>query len=64
MVLVQRVYLKGLGYKTFLKLEELGIEVFFLQEATTYNSINPDDLILINSENAQDLCSLGHHKKR
>jgi len=61
---VQAIYLKELGYKTFLRLEELGIEVYFVKEATTYNRIKPTDLLLIDGKNAKEFCSLGHHKKK
>jgi len=61
---IQSIYLKELGYKTFLRLEELGIKVYFVQEATSYNRIKPNDLLLINSKNAREFCSLGHDKKK
>ena len=60
---VSTIYLKALGYKTFLQLESLGIEIYFVKEATAYTDIQIDKLILINSENAKEFCSLGHHKK-
>ena len=60
---VETVYLKDLGYKTFLKLASLGVEVYFLQEATKYNQIKPRELLRIDASNAKELCSLGHHKK-
>ena len=60
---VQTVYLKELGYKTFLRLEALGVEIYFVKEATTYHKIRPHGLVLINSENAKEFCSLGHNKK-
>jgi predicted Fe-Mo cluster-binding NifX family protein len=60
---VRTVYLKELGYKTFLKLEALGVEVYFVQEAMAYNEIEPKDLLRLDASNAEELCSLGHHKK-
>jgi len=57
---VDTLYVKALGYKTFLKLEALGIEVYFVPEATRYNSIKPDELVLIGSKNAKEFCTLGH----
>ena len=60
---VETVYLKELGYKTFLKLEDLGVEVYFVQGAMSYNKIKPNDLLRIDASNAEELCSLGHHKK-
>jgi len=57
---VKTIYLKALGYKTFLRLEALGVEVYFVKDAITYHKIRPNDLISINSENAKEFCSLGH----
>ncbi|CAA6799222.1 MAG: Unknown protein [uncultured Sulfurovum sp.] len=60
---IKTIYLKELGYKTFLKLESLGVEVYFVQEATRYNKIKPNELLRIDASNAEEFCSLGHHKK-
>jgi len=59
---VDVLYVKALGYKTFLKLEALGIEVYFVPKATRYNSIKPDELIAISDKNAKEFCTLGHKK--
>ncbi|HIP51992.1 MAG TPA: hypothetical protein EYG94_07900 [Campylobacterales bacterium] len=60
---VKKVYLKGLGYKTFLKLHSLGIDVYFVQGATNYMDIHAESLVLVDEKNAEELCFLGHHKK-
>jgi len=60
---VKTVYLKELGYKTFLKLEALGVEVYFVQGAMSYENIKPNELLRVDASNAEELCSLGHHKK-
>jgi len=60
---VDILYVKELGYKTFLKLNELGIEVFLVKEAQKYNRITPDGLEPITPDNAKACCTLGHHKR-
>lgn len=60
---VKRIYLKGLGYKTFLKLQELGVEVYLLKGINAYQELQPLNTIKINGENAQEICTLGHGKK-
>ena len=60
---VDRLYVKELGYKTFLKLLELGVEVYLVQEANSWDSIKPDELLLLDRVNAKEHCSLGHHNK-
>ncbi len=60
---IDTLYIKELGYKTFLKLLELGVEVYLIQEADTYNRIKPNKLLLLNMDNAKEHCSLGHHNK-
>jgi predicted Fe-Mo cluster-binding NifX family protein len=57
---VKKLYLTALGYKTFLKLEALGMEVFFLQEHQTTDEIEAEYLLKIDSNNAKELCTLGH----
>jgi len=57
---VDSVYLKALGYKTFLKLNSLGIKVYFVREAETYTQIEANKLLLITEENAEGFCTLGH----
>jgi len=60
---IDRLYVKELGYKTFLKLNELEVEVFLVKEAQRYNRITPDGLEPITLENAKACCRLGHHKR-
>ncbi len=61
---IDTLYVKALGYKTFLKLEKLGVEVFFIKDAERYNRITPDSLERITLENAKAYCTLGHHKRK
>jgi len=56
---IDNIYLKALGYKTFLKLNELGIDVYFT-DATTIDDINSSNLTKIDLSNAKELCKLGH----
>ncbi len=60
---VDTLYVKEMGYKTFLKLNELGIEVFLVKEAQKWNRITPDGLECITLENAKTHCTLGHHNR-
>ena len=60
---VDALYVKALGYKTFLKLDKLGIEVYLIKEAETFNRITPDGLERITLENAKTHCRLGHHNR-
>jgi predicted Fe-Mo cluster-binding NifX family protein len=57
------IYIKKLGYKTFLRLETLGVKVYLVKNSKEYNKIKTDELLLIDSNNAQEFCTLGHHKK-
>ena len=41
----------------------MGIEVYLVKEAKTWNRIKPDGLLLLDTDNAKEYCSLGHHKK-
>ena len=59
---IDTLYLKALGYKTFLKLQELGVKVYLVQDAEVYNKIKPNELQLIDDSNAKEFCNLGHHK--
>ena len=59
---IETIYLKALGYKTFLKLQKLGIKVYFVQNSEVYNKIKPDELLLIDNSNAKAFCTLGHKK--
>ena len=59
---VDSIYLKGLGYKTYLTLKELGIKVSLIPEDIEfYTYIDPSELILLTEENAQIYCTMGHH---
>lgn len=60
---VDTLYIKELGYKTFLTLLELGVEVYLIQNADTWNRIRPNELLLLDAKNAKEYCSLGHHDK-
>ena len=61
---VDSLYIKSLGYQTYLKLEALGIKVYLIPaEILVYTYIDPNELIQLNSDNAQEYCTLGHTKK-
>lgn len=61
---VDKLYVKELGYKTYLKLKKLGVEVSFIpEEVALYSHIDPEALLRLTDENAKALCTLGHHKK-
>jgi len=60
---ITTIYIKQLGYKTYIKLEALNIKVYFIQGVEEYKKIKNSNLLLINKSNAKELCSLGHHKK-
>ena len=60
---IDTLYVKELGYKTFLTLLEMGVEVYLIQHADTWNRIKPNELLLLEVENAKEYCSLGHHDK-
>ncbi len=61
---VDKLYVKSLGYKTYLKLKKLNIDLYLiLEDIEFYTHINPDELILITDENAKHYCTMGHHNK-
>jgi len=60
---VKTIYLKALGYKTFLRLDSLGVEVYLVKDATLYRDIKKDNLHLIDASNAKEFCTLGHKKE-
>ncbi len=60
---VDTLYVKELGYKTFLILLKMGIDIFLVQDVETWNKIKPNTLLLLTEENAKEHCSLGHHNK-
>jgi len=58
---VDIIYLKGLGYKTYLKLKKLGIKVSLIPEDIEfYTYIDPNELILLNEDNSETYCTMGH----
>ena len=59
---IERIYVKELGYKTFLKLQALKVAVYFVQDVEKFSDIETNNLLLLNEHNAEDLCTLGHHK--
>jgi predicted Fe-Mo cluster-binding NifX family protein len=62
---VDKLYVKGLGYKTYLKLRKLGIDVSLIPENITYYThIDPNELVLLTEDNAQVYCTMGHHNKK
>jgi len=61
---VDTIYLKDLGYKTYLKLQKLGINVLLIPEDIEfYTHIDPNDLITLTTDNAKMYCTMGHHNK-
>jgi len=61
---VDTLYVKGLGYKTYLKLKALGVKVSLIPEDSEfYTYIDPNELILLTPDNAQIYCTMGHKKK-
>ena len=61
---VDTLYVKELGYKTYLKLDAIGVKVFLVPEdVTLYTHIEPTELLLLTQENAEIYCNLGHHNK-
>ena len=60
---IETLYVKELGYKTFLTLLEMGVEVYLIQNAEKWNRIKPNELLLLDEENAKEHCFLGHHNK-
>lgn len=61
---VDTLYVKELGYKTYLKLAELGVKVFLIpQDTEFYTHIDPNGLIALDAQNAQAYCQLGHENK-
>jgi len=59
---VDTIYVKGLGYKTYLKLDSLGIAVYFIEDVEEFTHIDPDKAIQIRADNAEELCLMGHKK--
>ncbi len=61
---IDTLYVKGLGYKTYLKLKNLGIKVSLIPEdIEIYTHIDPNELVLLTDDNAEIYCIMGHHKK-
>ena len=63
---IDSMYVKNLGYKSYLKLDALGIKVYLIHDSITveYTHIDPNTLIEITKENALEYCTMGHHKER
>ena len=59
---VEKIYLKALGYKTFLRLEQMGVKVFFVPKAKVYSEIKASELVEIKVDNAEIFCTLGHFR--
>ena len=60
---VHSIYLKALGYKTFLRLHRMGIAVYLIpEEVGIYSMIQEENLLLLDEKNAEGLCTLGHQK--
>ena len=57
---IDTIYLKALGYKTFLRLESLGVVVYLVEDVVSYTDIDTAKLCLIDGANAQKFCTLGH----
>jgi predicted Fe-Mo cluster-binding NifX family protein len=60
---ITKLYLKALGYKTFLHLDALAIEVYLIESENISSDINENSLVKVNKENAKALCTLGHKTK-
>ncbi|CAA6821785.1 MAG: Unknown protein [uncultured Sulfurovum sp.] len=61
---VDTLYVKELGYNTYLKLHALGVQVSIIpKDVLLYTHIDPTQLTPINHENAKIFCTLGHHEK-
>jgi len=60
---IDTLYIKKLGYKTYLTLLEMGVEVYVVEAAKTWNRIKPNELVLLTEENAEAFCTLGHFDK-
>jgi predicted Fe-Mo cluster-binding NifX family protein len=60
---VKKLYIKALGYKTFLKLESLGIEVYIINDSKLIETIDTSSLTKIEPSSAESFCTLGHKKK-
>ena len=61
---VETLYVKALGYKTFQKLTDLGVNVYLVpDDIELYTHIDPNELIHLTSENAEFYCTLGHEKE-
>ena len=60
---IDTLYIKEIGHKTLLTLLDLGIEVYLVEDAQKYNQIKPNGLLLLDANNAEEYCSLGHNKK-
>ena len=57
---VKTIYLKALGYKTFLRLESLDVAVYLVEDVMHFSEIEIAKLRLIDGTNAKEFCTLGH----
>ena len=61
---VDSMYVKNIGYKTFLKLHDLGISIYLIpDDIQLYTHIDMNELIHLTQDNAEMYCTLGHHEK-
>ena len=60
---IKTIYLKALGYKTFLRLESLDVDVYLVENVVHFSEIEIAKLRLIDGANAKEFCTLGHQKK-
>jgi predicted Fe-Mo cluster-binding NifX family protein len=62
---VDKIFLKGLGIKTFENLNKLGVEVYLIKDdVDLYSHIDISKCIKITSDNASEFCVLGHKKDK
>jgi len=57
----ENLYVKDIGLKTWVKLNDLGVSVFRIENADTVDEIRPGDLTLIDASNAKQYCTMGHY---
>lgn len=58
---IKKIYIKALGFKTFLKLQALEVKVYFVEGVKDYKKIETHNLMEITEHNAQEKCTLGHN---
>ncbi|MCB4748326.1 MAG: hypothetical protein LGB54_07040 [Sulfurovum sp.] len=57
---VDVLYIKNLGYNTFLKLYDMRISVYLVQESKYYYYIKSNELLLLDTISAKTYCTMGH----